>query len=137
MTSRLAVGPEDTRPRDAHAEAILAAVEFRVDVTREHDVVRISPVGDVDVSTIGRVRQELDEAIAAGPGRVILDLRKTTFADSSALHLTVATYDRTARTGTQLAIIPGPPAVQRVFEVAGLSARLPFVHVPRAQRRTP
>jgi anti-anti-sigma factor len=132
MALELAVGREVTRERYAGAEAMLAAVEFRVDVARERDIVRVCPVGEVDVATIASLRERMDEAMAAGPGCLILDLRGVMFLDSAGLHLAVEADAWAARNGIEFAIIPGPPAVQRTFEVAGLSARLPFVDVPRA-----
>jgi len=131
MVPELAVDHGITRDRDGDAEAMLAAVSFRVDVARERDVVRVSPVGDVDLATVGRLRERLDEAMEAGTGRVILDLREATFVDSSALHLAVDANDRATSTGIEFAIVAGPPAVQRTFDVAGLGDRLPFVDVPR------
>ena len=132
MASGIAVNRRRAGDDDGHAEEIPAAVEFRVDVAREHDAVRISPVGEVDLATIGCVHARVDEVLAAGTARLILDLRATTFADSSVLHLAVKTQERAARDEIPFAIIPGPPVVQRTFEVAGLSDRLPFVDVPRA-----
>ena len=93
---------------------------------------RSRPRGAADRATIARLRVDAEAAMAADPGRLILDLRETTFIDSSMLHLVVETLEWAARTGTQFAIVPGPPVVQRTFEVAGLSDRLPFVDVPRA-----
>ena len=131
MAPEPVVDREITRDRVGDAEAMLAAVSFRVDVARELDAVRVSPVGDVDLATVGRLRERLDEAMAAGSGRVILDLRGATFVDSSTLHLAVDAFDRAVRTGIEFAIVAGPPVVQRTFDVAGLSDRLPFVDVPR------
>jgi anti-anti-sigma factor len=131
MALELAVGREVMRNRSEHAEAMLAAAEFRVDVAREHGAVRVSPVGELDLATIGRLREQIDDAMASGAGRVILDLRQITFLDSTGLHLAVEVDVHAARTGTGFAIIAGPPAVQRTFEAAGLSERLPFVDVPR------
>jgi anti-sigma B factor antagonist len=74
----------------------------------------------------------LDAAIESGTGRVILDLRRVTFADSSALHLALDAHGRATRTGIAFAIVAGPPGVQRTFDVAGLTDRLPFVDVPHA-----
>jgi anti-sigma B factor antagonist len=130
MESGTAVMRGDMRERDGGAEAILGAVEFRVDVEREGDAVRVSPVGEVDAATIGRVREHINDAMATGVGRVVLDLRAITFLDSTALHLAVETHDSATRNGVEFAIIPGPPAVQRTFHVAQLTERLPFVDVP-------
>ena len=109
----------------------LPAVDFRVDVARERRGLRITPVGEVDSATIGRVRASVDEAFAAGVGRVILDFRQTTFLDSTGLHLAIDAADGSLLNGTDFAIIAGPPVVHRTFEVAELSDRLPFVDVPR------
>jgi anti-sigma B factor antagonist len=120
------------RTTDADTEAMLAAVTFRVDVARENAGVRICPVGEVDMATIGHLRARIDEELRSGVERLILDLRQVTFLDSAGLHLVVDLDARAARNGMQFAIIAGPPAVQRTFAIAGLGARLPFVEVPRA-----
>lgn len=126
-----AVEREVTRSSDGYAEAMPAAVEFRVDVAREHATVHVCPVGEIDMATIGHLRARMNEAMAAGADRVILDLRETTFLDSTGLHLAVQAATSAANNGTRFAIIAGPPAVQRTFDVAGVSAQLPFLHTPR------
>jgi anti-anti-sigma factor len=128
----IAVVREGIPDRDGYAEAIQAAADFRVETAREGDSVRVCPIGEVDLATIGTLREHVDEAVAAGTGRVILDLRRTTFLDSTGLHLTVETEARVTGNGAEFAIIRGPLVVQRTFEAAGLSERLPFVDVPRA-----
>lgn len=133
MALRPAVDREITRTSDADAETMLGAAAFRVDVEMEHGAVRVCPVGEVDIATVGRVRARIDEAMAAGAGRVILDLRTTTFLDSAGLHLAVDTVESAARNGVEFAIIVGPHAVQRTFDVAGLRARLPFVEAEELQ----
>jgi anti-anti-sigma factor len=130
MALRAAVEPKFSRASDGHAESMLAAVAFRVDVAREHGAVRVCPVGEIDMATIEQLRSRIDEALA-GAGRVILDLRETTFLDSAVLHLAVEANACASRSGTEFVIIPGPPAVQRTFDVAGVSEQLPFVNVPR------
>jgi anti-anti-sigma factor len=131
MALRLAEARVATRDGDGPDDAMRAAAAFRVDVAREGGGMRITPVGEVDSATIGHVRESVEEALAAGVGRVILDFRETTFLDSTGLHLAIDAADGALLNGTDFAIIAGPPAVQRTFEVAGLNERLPFVDVPR------
>ena len=131
MVLRLAEARVAARDGDGSGDAMPAAAEFRVDVARDESGVRITPVGEVDSATIERVRASVDEALAASAGRVILDLRQTTFLDSTGLHLAIDAADGSLLNGADFAIIAGPPAVQRTFELAGLSERLPFVDVPR------
>jgi anti-anti-sigma factor len=104
-----------------------ASSEFRVEVELDRDAVRVCPIGEIDLSTVGEVRAELDELRFAGFRRLILDLRRATFLDSSGVRLACDAHVASARDGTEFAIVPGPPAVQRTFEVAGVCDRLPFV----------
>ena len=100
---------------------------FLVDIAPEREAVRLCPVGELDIATVDGVRDHLDELLGVGFKRVILDLRGATFLDSTGLRLIVAAHASSARDGWQLVIFPGPHAVQRVFDLAGMTARLPFV----------
>lgn len=104
-----------------------AAPAFSVEVHPDRDVARVCPVGEIDLETVGAVRARLDELTAAGFTRVVLDLRDATFLDSSGLHLAMEAQAASAADGWEFGIIGGPTSVQRAFEVAGLSERLPFV----------
>jgi anti-anti-sigma factor len=99
---------------------------FRVEVQPERDRVRVHPVGDLDLTTVAEVRAHLEELITAGFSDLILDLRRTTFLDSSALHMLVEINSAAANDGFELTIAPGPPNVQRAFELTGLDTQLPF-----------
>jgi anti-anti-sigma factor len=116
--------------------ALPVEVEFRVCVVHDHGDVCIRPVGDVDLASIGQLRDRTNEALAAGADRVILDLRATTFLDSTGLHLVIEIDRWATRTGSEFVIIAGPPAVQTAFDAAGLTARLPFVDGPQHLERT-
>jgi anti-sigma B factor antagonist len=96
-------------------------------VEPDRDAVRVCPIGDIDLSTVGEVRARLDELRSVGFSCLILDLRRATFLDSSGVRLVLAARRASAVDGTEFAIVPGPPAVQHTFEVAGLSDRLPFI----------
>jgi anti-anti-sigma factor len=105
-------------------------VPFDIEVHPERDSVRVCPCGDVDLATVGRVRERVDELTAAGFARVVLDLREVTFLDSTGLRLLIE-LDREARVdGWELALIDGSTEVQRVFDVTGMRPRLPFTPHP-------
>jgi anti-sigma B factor antagonist len=109
---------------------------FSVDVQPERDVVRVCPRGEIDMDTVGAVRAQLDELAGSGFTRVVLDLRGTTFLDSTGLRLALDMHAASAADGWEFGIIAGPSNVQRAFATAGLSERLPFVDpaaLPRAQ----
>lgn len=100
---------------------------FRVEVQPERDVVRVCPVGEVDLATVDDVRARMDEVRASGFTHVVLDLRDTTFLDSTGLRLVIEAHASSAADGWEFGLIEGPAEVQRVFEIAGLCSRLPFV----------
>ncbi len=88
---------------------------------------RVRPVGEIDLATAGRVRRKIDECVAEGCERVVLDLQDVSFMDSSGVHL-VLDADAAARAASwELLVIEGPWQVQRVFELTGLRERLTFV----------
>jgi anti-anti-sigma factor len=136
MALRLPVDRELARATDGPGQAMPDDVEFRVGVAHEHGGVCICPIGDVDLATIGHLRERVAETMAGAADRVILDLRATTFLDSTGLHLVLDTDAWAKRNGTEFLIIAGPPAVQHTFEAAGLTGRLPFVEGTQPLPRT-
>ena len=107
-------------------------VPFRVEVEPERDGMRVSPIGELDMATVGEVRAQLVALRPLGFSRLILDLRRTTFLDSTGLRLALDENSASARDGYSFAIFAGPPTVQHVFEISGLAPRLPFVEAPTA-----
>jgi hypothetical protein len=56
---------------------------FRIVVQMERDVVRICPFGEVDIDTVGQIREQIETLTAARVERVVLDLRDVPFLDST------------------------------------------------------
>ena len=57
---------------------------------------------------------------------VVLDLREVPFLDSTAVRLLWSWHSLSASDGIAFGVIPGPPVVQRVLEVAGVDDRLTY-----------
>ena len=95
-------------------------------VRTERDVVQICLFGEVDFDTVGQIRELLETSTAAAK-RVVLDLSGVTLLDSTGLHI-VLELDATARAaGCELRLVGAPADVQRVFDLTGARARLPFL----------
>jgi anti-anti-sigma factor len=103
--------------------------DFRVGRRLEDGVAVVVPEGDIDLKTAGAVRTEL-EAARAEAQRVVLDLRQVAFMDSSGIRLLVEAQHAADRDSFSFAVIPGPRAVQRLFELAGLEGRLTLLDDP-------
>ena len=99
-------------------------VPFRCDVAREGEVTRITLAGELDLSSAAKVEPLLRDKPTE---QRLLDLRELTFMDSSGLQLILAAHAAARREGATLQIVPGPPAVQRVFQICGVEHELRFV----------
>ena len=99
---------------------------FRVDVHPERTVVRVAPVGELDVATAPTLAAELKELRDAGFDCVVLDLRRLTFMDSTGVALLISEDHAARQNGQDFTLISGPPAIQRVLEICGVAGLLPF-----------
>ena len=61
---------------------------------------------------------------------LIVDLRGVSFLDSTGLALLLRHDRKAAMVGGHMIVVKGPPQVQTVFEITGLSERLPMVDEP-------
>ena len=107
---------------------------FGCDVEPHRDVVRLVLTGDFDLATVPEVAAVLLELREVGFEAIELDLQRVTFVDSSAVQLILGADAAARAAGHRFAITPGPPAVQRVFELCGLTDRLSFC-LPRPVER--
>lgn len=100
---------------------------FDAELIDEPDGVRLRLSGELDLWRAGPMGSELSHARGrAGDGLVVIDLSDVMSVDSHAMHLLVLTHRTAERNGWPLAIIPGPPQVQRAFEISKLDSVLPF-----------
>ena len=93
----------------------------------ERDAVRVCPFGEVDIDTVGQIREQLENATATGARHVVLDLHGASFLDSTGLHLVLEADAASRAQGWEFGLIGGPPHLQRVFDLTGSRARLPFL----------
>ena len=98
--------------------------EFTFSAERHDDTVVIVLQGELDLATAPEVERIADDALATRCSQLVLDLRKLTFLDSSGMRAFLRIQAKLD--GVALELIPGPQGVQRVFELAGLTAALPF-----------
>jgi anti-anti-sigma factor len=103
----------------------IADEDFSVDVRRDGDRTHVAVSGELDIATVPRLAQAMREADDIGT--VVLDLRALRFLDTSGLRAVIEEDQRATVAGRRLQIVRGPAAVQRVFSLAGVEGRLPFV----------
>jgi anti-sigma B factor antagonist len=97
---------------------------------RDGDTAWVRPVGELDLETVPRLEAELASARAEGGRRLVLDMRRLTFMDSTGLRLVIR-WDAAGREeGFEFAIVPGPDIVQRVIKLTGMDDQLTVTEPP-------
>jgi anti-anti-sigma factor len=87
----------------------------------------VALVGELDLSTVAKVQEELRRVEASSPATLVVDLSKLTFLDSTGLRCIVTADERARSEGRRIVIVRGPDAVQRVFTITRLDDRLEMV----------
>jgi anti-sigma B factor antagonist len=103
-------------------------VEILAVSTEDRDgLVHMALIGELDLSSVPKVQEELRRVEAASPATLVLDLSKLTFLDSTGLRCIVTADERARNEGRRIVIVRGPDAVQRVFAITRLDDRLEIV----------
>lgn len=96
--------------------------------TEDRDgLVHMALVGELDLSSVAKVQEELRRIEADAPAKLVVDLSKLTFLDSTGLRCIVTADERAREQGRRIVIVRGPDAVQRVFAITRLEDRLEIV----------
>jgi anti-sigma B factor antagonist len=106
----------------------LAPPPAEFDVASDSDAggtITLRPTGELDIATAPKLERALRDGRQPGD-EVVLDLGGLEFVDSTGLRVIVKGVEAAARERWELRLRHGPPAVRRVFEIAGVLGALPF-----------
>ena len=98
---------------------------FQIEAADVDGVYRIRLQGEFDLAAFPQADRLLADAIETHQ-QIEVDLRELTFIDSSGVRALTLAWDRSRTMVRSFWIVAGPPAVQRVFDITGLSDVLPF-----------
>jgi len=88
----------------------------------------LASAGDLDSAAAGNLSGRVEQALAAGKRRVIVDLTEVTFIETGALNQLLDANARVARFGAQMPIvIPRDSQIRRVFSITRLDRVLKVV----------
>ncbi len=99
--------------------------EAALDVGDEMVVVAFR--GEFDLAAERTASAALEEAFAAEPASIVVDLRELSFMDSSGIHCLIRAKSLADTRGMELALLNGSGPAQRVFRLAGVDDRLEVV----------
>ena len=104
---------------------------FRVLTNQSGSRVEIAIQGELDLATAPQLDAEFARVGALdGVELVVVDLRELAFLDSTGLEAIVKFDARSRDAGVELAVVRGPRAVERLFDVMQLDKKLRIVDDP-------
>jgi anti-anti-sigma factor len=103
---------------------------LRIVVTEQGTTTTIAVDGEWDLTELQASRAAIRAVLEGCPECIVLDLSQLSFIDSTGLHIAVELHKRCTQQNVRLVIVPGPRAVQRIFEICRLTELLPFVKRP-------
>ena len=80
---------------------------------------------EIDITNAPDLRSALLAAAANRPGRVVADMTRTRFCDSSGLHTLLAAHKRAQAEGGELLLVIPSAAVLRVFALTAIDRMIP------------
>jgi anti-sigma B factor antagonist len=80
----------------------------------------VTPKGRLNMVSARQLREALDDLVAQGTSRIVVDLGETTFVDSSGLGALIGGLKAARQAGGDLRIARPTPAVSTVFELTNL-----------------
>ena len=100
---------------------------LHIEVREQGTTIAIEMAGEWDLAGQDAARRAIARVLAGAPECMVLDLTRLEFIDSSGLHVAIELAQRCAAQNVRFVIIPGPPAVHRLFQITGIADRLPFI----------
>jgi anti-sigma B factor antagonist len=97
------------------------AIEFSItDRQVNADTHVVAVTGEIDLFTAPEFKQRVSAPIDAGRSNVVVDLRATTFIDSSSLGVLIGAHRRLKLRGGALVVVCDNEAIVKTFRITGL-----------------
>jgi anti-anti-sigma factor len=94
--------------------------------------VALTLAGDFDLESASTFEAAARDALHRPTTMLSVDLRDVAFMDSTGLRTLITVHDWARSAGLRLEIVRPPAHVQRVFDLTGMTPRLPLVDSPAA-----
>ena len=98
---------------------------FHADVVVGHEEAVVAVAGELDLQSADVLEREVIGLHAAGHDRVVVDLSRIEFIDSTGLRMLLGLHRSAELAGRRLSLVRGPRPVHRIFE---LTATAPLFH---------
>ncbi|MET9784078.1 STAS domain-containing protein [Nocardiopsis alba] len=95
-------------------------MELKISSRSQDDVAVVTVGGEIDLYTAPQLRNELVDSLEDGARRLVIDMSRTEFCDSTGISVLLSAMKRSRDKGGDLELVAPKPAVMKVLEVTGL-----------------
>src|SRR5436190_4660933 len=96
-------------------------MDLDVETTQRGDASILTLRGEIDVYTAPRLRQSIVDLVDGGSRRIVVDMEKVDFLDSTGLGVLVEGLKRVRTRGGDLSIVVTQDKILKIFEITGLN----------------
>ena len=100
-------------------------MDLRIDVREQGDWSVVDAVGEIDVATAPRLREQLIALVGSGRYQIVVNLEGVDFIDSTGLGVLISGLKRVRTHDGAFALVCTEPRILKVFEITGLVAVFP------------
>ena len=99
----------------------MMAIEFAIDDHRAgEDTHVVAVTGEIDLFTAPEFKQRMSQPIDEGIQRLVVDLSRTTFIDSSSLGVLIGAHRRLKQRNGSLVVVCDNDTIVKTFKITGL-----------------
>jgi anti-sigma B factor antagonist len=99
-------------------------MDLSINKTTDAGNVRVTVVGEVDVSNATELRDAIDQALAEKPAAVTVDMADVAYIDSTGIGVLVGAATRAGEDGVDFAVANPQANVKRVLGLLGVERQL-------------
>jgi anti-sigma B factor antagonist len=101
-------------------------MDLELETRHDGDVAIVVAHGEVDVFTAPGLDSALDALTADGTARLVIDLSRVSFLDSTGLGVIVKALKHAREAGGWLHLVITSGRIRKIFEITGLDASIPI-----------
>lgn len=96
-------------------------MDLEVDTEQRGDATILSLRGEIDVYTAPRLRQTIVDLVDGGATRLVVDMEKVDFLDSTGLGVLVEGLKRVKSRDGSLSLVATQDKILKIFDITGLN----------------
>jgi anti-sigma B factor antagonist len=101
-------------------------VDLDVETSKRDDASVLTLRGEIDVYTAPRLRQAIVDLVESGERRIVVDMEKVDFLDSTGLGVLVGGLKRVKTNEGTLSVVVTQDKILKIFEITGLNRVFPI-----------